>query len=273
MTHSDLEDGMRLKAEAGWNQAEADWRRFLALGSHGCFVAEQDKRVLGTVTSCRFATVGWVAMLLVEKAWRGAGIGRSLLERCVEELDSAGATSIRLDATAQGRPLYESLDFRVDFALHRHCGIARSRESNGTTRPLQAADSIAIAALDRLVTGTDRRTLIERLLRDQPRECRVAGPVGGPLSGFVQWRPGSSAHQLGPCVAEPEAGRALLDEASRQLEGRRIIIDIPTDNHDAVAWADGCGLMQTRQFWRMTRGQAVVEDLDRLWASSGPEMG
>ena len=56
----------------------------------------------------------------------------------------------------------------------------------------------------------------------------MAGPVGGPIRGFVLWRPGSSADQVGPCIAEPDAGRALLDDAGRRLAGRPAIVDIPT---------------------------------------------
>src|SRR5215210_474317 len=109
MKASDVADGMRLKAEAGWNQVDADWRRFLALGGDGCFAAESGGRVVGSVTTARFRSVGWVAMLLVEKAHRGAGIGRGLLIRALEHLEARGARSVRLDATSLGRPLYESL--------------------------------------------------------------------------------------------------------------------------------------------------------------------
>lgn len=274
MSLTDLDDGMRLKAEAGWNQVVADWRRFLALDRDGCFVAERDGRIVGSVTSCRFANVGWVAMLLVEKAFRGAGIGRSLLIRSLEYLESGGAKSIRLDATPEGRPLYESLGFRADFQLHRHRGVARNRAiMKESARPAESADLAAMASLDRAVTGTDRRPLVERLVQDNPENAVVAGPVGGPISGFALWRPGSSADQVGPCIAGRDAGRALLDAAGRRLIGREIIVDIPSHHADAVAWAEDCGLTPGREFWRMTRGAPVVENLDRLWASSGPEMG
>ena len=135
MTAADVADGMRLKAEAGWNQVEADWRRFLALGGEGCFVAERQGQVVGSVTTCRFGPVGWVAMLLVEKAHRGAGIGRVLLIRALEHLESGGARSVRLDATAPGRPLYESLGFRVDFHLGRYGGIVGHAGNGEETRP------------------------------------------------------------------------------------------------------------------------------------------
>ena len=273
MTSADLVDGMRLKGEAGWNQVEADWRRFLALGGDGCFVAERQGRVVGSVTTCRFGSIGWVAMLLVEKAHRGAGIGRILLMRALEHLEARGARSVRLDATALGRPLYESLGFRVDFRLGRYGGNLPHAGNGEEPLPGRSADPTWIAALDRVVTETDRRVLLDRFLLDNPLECLESGPVGGPIRGYVLWRPGSSADQIGPCIAEPDAGRALLDDAGRRLAGRPVIVDIPVDHGEAVAWAIGRGLGQKREFWRMTRGEAVVEDLARLWASSGPEMG
>ena len=273
MTAADIADGMRLKDEAGWNQVEADWRRFLALGGGGCFVAEREGRIVGSVTTCRFGSIGWVAMLLVEEAHRGAGLGRGLLIRAIEHLEARGVRSVRLDATPQGRPLYESLGFRVDFQLGRFRGVVTHAGIDGEIRQGRSADLDQIAALDRRATGTDRRVLLARFLADNPLECRVAGPVGGPIRGYVLWRPGSSADQVGPCIAEPDVGRALLDDSGRRLAGRPVIVDIPTDHGEAVAWAEGCGLRELREFWRMTRGEAVVEDLARLWASSGPEMG
>jgi len=272
-TAADIADGMRLKGDAGWNQVEADWCRFLALGGDGCFVAEREARVVGSVTTCRFGPVGWVAMLLVATPHRGRGIGRSLLLRALEHLESRGVRSVRLDATPAGRPLYESLRFRVDFALDRFAGIVERAATGVGTRPGQPGDRVTTAALDRVATGTDRRGLIDRLIDDQPQNFRVAGPAGGPIRGFVLWRPGSSADQVGPCIADRDAGRALLDAAAGMIDGRTMIVDIPSGNGEAVAWAEGQGLRATRPLWRMTRGETVAEDPGRIWASSGPEMG
>ncbi len=269
MTLADLPEGMRLKAEAGWNQVEADWRRFLDMADGGAFVAEREGRVVGSVTSRLFGPVGWVAMLLVERARRGEGIGRRLLMRSLEHMKFQGAESFRLDATAAGRPLYESLGFRVDFPLARYRGVLRNAGGDETTRAVGPEEAEAVAALDRTVTGTDRRVLIKRLLHDNPDDCLVAGSV----QGFVCWRPGSGADQVGPCIAGPECGGGLLDGVSRRLAGREVIVDVLTAHREAVNWAEGSGLRPSREFWRMTRGEAVVEDQSRLWASSGPEMG
>ena len=67
MLSGDITDGLALKERAGWNQVRADWSRTLALQPDGCFVAELDNRVVGTVATCRFGPVGWVAMMLVDE--------------------------------------------------------------------------------------------------------------------------------------------------------------------------------------------------------------
>src|SRR3954447_22763141 len=107
MTVADIATGVRLKGQAGWNQLESDWRRLLDLQPDGCFVAEIDGAAVGTVTTCRFGPVAWVAMMLVGEAFRGRGIGRDLMLRALAELDGQGVRSVRLDATPLGRPLYE----------------------------------------------------------------------------------------------------------------------------------------------------------------------
>ena len=105
MTAADVSLGMRLKQQAGWNQTEADWRRFLDLQPDGCFVAELDGAAVGTTTTCVFGRVAWVPMALVAEAVRGRGVGAALLGAALASLDRRGVATVRLDATPLGRPL------------------------------------------------------------------------------------------------------------------------------------------------------------------------
>ena len=75
VTTADLPLGLGLCRAAGWNQTEADWRRFLDLQPDGCFVAELDGAAVGTTTTCVFGRVAWVAMVLVAGPARGRGVG------------------------------------------------------------------------------------------------------------------------------------------------------------------------------------------------------
>lgn len=264
---------LKLSRQAGWNQSPADWSRLLDLGVPGCFVAEDNGDVVGSVTTCRLGHAGWISMLLVESSRRGSGIGRNLFTKAIEYLESTGTKSIRLDATPLGMPLYESLGFRVDFELARFAGTLRNTEISPYPDVPIIPYANGIAQLDHEVTRTDRTRLIARLLRDEPGSCRVARGASGELLGYLLWREGASAVQIGPCGAMAEAGPRLLDAAAIALQGRPVIVDIPLSQRGAVSWAERNGLQPARPFWRMTRGEAIIEDTPRLWASSGAELG
>ena len=66
MTTDDLPLGMRLKAQAGWNQVSADWQRFLELEPDGCFVGQWHGQPVATTTTCVFGSVAWGAGFLGE---------------------------------------------------------------------------------------------------------------------------------------------------------------------------------------------------------------
>ena len=273
MTPADVPFGVRLKEQAGWNQTEADWRRFLAIEPDGCFVAEWDGRPAGTVTTCTFDSIGWIAMVLVDEPMCHQGIGTHLVECALEYLDRRRVGTARLDATPLGRPIYRRLGFVAEYDLVRWQGAARGGTSHGAVRPFQPDDLDDVLQLDRQVTGTDRRRLLERLFSERPDSTRVFTEAGK-ITGCLTLRPGSRATQIGPAAAlSPEAGAALADEALRQCGGRTVFIDIPVDNRPATQWARSHGLTRQRDLTRMHRGQPVDDHPDRLWASSGPEKG
>jgi GNAT superfamily N-acetyltransferase len=272
MSVADLQDGLGLSRKAGWNQTEADWQRNLDLQPDGCFAAESDGAVVGTATCCVFGPVAWVALVLVDPAFRRRGIGRALMGRVLAHLDALGVAAVRLDATPMGQPLYEQLGFIEQFRLARFEGHL---PPDGTPA---AAEVVAVeparweelAALDREVTRTDRRCFLLRLFAEQPAEVRaVLGPAG--WSGLFAVRPGARALQLGPCVGA--AGPVLLADAFARHGGRFVFLDVPLKNDEACRLATSRGLTVSRHLTRMCRGEPVGEQVELLWASSGPEKG
>ena len=116
MTKGDVPSGMRLKELAGWNQTANDWDRFLEASPEGCFVAESHGEVRGTVTTIVYESrFAWVGMVLVDPDHRGQGIGTQLLLRAIEYLDGLGITTVKLDATPKGKPIYERLGFVTEY--------------------------------------------------------------------------------------------------------------------------------------------------------------
>lgn len=273
MTPEDIALGMRLKAEAGWNQTEPDWRRFLALRPEGCFVAEWDTRAVGTVTTCVFEHVGWIGMMLVTGPYRGRGIGRSLMTHALRSFDPKSITSIRLDATPMGRRVYVKLAFRDQFQVIRMGGRPVDSPPDPAVRPMSRSHLSAVCTLDRQAVGADRSALLARLVRDNGHSGMVFESSHG-ARGYLLTRPGSAATQVGPCIALSEdAGTALLHGALSRLRNENVYVDVPAENGAAMAAAQRAGLRPLRELTRMCRGDESRENVSWLWASSGPEKG
>ena len=118
MTDADISLGMALKNIAGWNQIEADWRRFIKLEPQGCFVANLEGKDLGTVTTICYGTkFSWVGMVLVFPEERRKGIGSTLLKQGIEYCENKGVEVVRLDATPMGKKFMIQSVLRTNFIL------------------------------------------------------------------------------------------------------------------------------------------------------------
>jgi GNAT superfamily N-acetyltransferase len=272
MTVGDIAAGLRLGRQNGWNQVEADWRRFLAMQPDGCFVADLDGTVLGTACGFIFGRVAWVAMVLVDVAHRNRGIGTALTRHVLDFLDAREIPSIRLDATPLGRTIYEKLGFTAEYELVRYEGMLP--QGNVVAGVISAApeDLPDICRLDERITGADRRKFLERIYAETPEAVHVLRGHNGIL-GFTCARNGARAVQLGPCLAKPQAFPLLLADLFQRHAGRYIFVDIPVSQTQAMALAAGKGLTVQRRLLRMGRGRHVAERMECLWASAGPEKG
>jgi hypothetical protein len=268
---------MRLKAQAGWNQLESDWRRLLQMQPEGCFVALLDGVAVGTTVAVIFGPVAWIAMVLVDEKVRSQGVGRAMMQHALAFLDGEGVPTVRLDATPLGQPLYEKLGFQVEYSLARYEGVLPAGQVVTEPRDVQISPGRpdhydAILAVDRSITATDRRKLLLRLFLEKPAWLRVAERAGT-VEGFLTCRQGVQAVQVGPCMASLAAGPALLADAAGRLAGQRVYIDVPAGNVPANRLAETLGLKFQRPLVRMWRGTKIEEDFTRLWASFGPELG
>jgi GNAT superfamily N-acetyltransferase len=272
MTLADLELGLRLSRQARWNQLEADWRRFLELGGAGCFVAELDGVAIGTTTTCIFGSVAWIAMVLVDVAARRQGVGSALLKHALAFLDERGVRTVRLDATASGQKVYEKLGFEPEYPLTRYEGTAMQAGTRCLTEEATAAMISELIELDHPMTGTNRSRLLTRLFEETPEAFRVLH-AAGKLEGFITVRPGANATQIGPCVASAQAGPILLAEALNRCAGQAVFVDVPCDHVRAVTTLEAGGLKPQRYFMRMYRGERILDHVEGLWASAGPETG
>ena len=272
MTIDDVPLGLKLTRQAGWNQTESDLHRFLKLEPEGCFVAEFGGRSVGTTTTCILGHVAWVAMVLVDVDARSKGIGTELLKHSLNYLDKRNVKTVCLDATSAGQPIYEKLGFTPEYQLARFEGIAPSGKRGTLVSKVTPAMYASIIEFDKWMTGTNRGKILSGLFEDFPEDIRII-QHGDKIDGFILTRPGANAIQIGPCIATTDAGSVLLSDALSRRAGESVFIDVPVDNADAMKVAESSGLKIQRYFMRMYRGEYVEDNIQALWAGSGPEKG
>jgi GNAT superfamily N-acetyltransferase len=89
---------LRLSSGARWNQRLDDWRMLVQLAPAGGFAATiGDGTIVKTAIGIDYGSFGWIAMMLVDPAWLGRGLGARLLEAAMgavpEEIAIAGYSS------------------------------------------------------------------------------------------------------------------------------------------------------------------------------------
>jgi GNAT superfamily N-acetyltransferase len=265
LTSDDLEGAFRLSTAAGWNQRVADWRVLLQLAPAGSFAAVVDSGIIGTAIGIDYGEFGWIAMMLVDPAWRGRGIGARLLEEAMSAVPPG--IPIRLDATPLGRPLYQRYGFEDEAMLTRHVAepldVARGRQSSRHVDPepdvasrhvrsLTEKDLPAVNALDDRVFGGHRHSVLKWALDGAPQYAHVIQTSAG--AHYCFGRPGRLFDQIGPVVAADDGtARALVSASMRGATGRAIVVDAFDRHTGFTVWLKSQGFSASRPLFRMRR--------------------
>jgi len=277
MQAGDMESAMKLKDTENWNQTEADWRHLLTRNPQLCLVAEVDGEVVGTVTAANYGNrLAWIGMMLVAQKMRGRGLSKPLLGELLHRLEDCAA--IKLDATPEGRPIYERLGFVMERMIFRlettSPALSWTRRRGAVPERVLPGDLADLVALDRRTYGVDRGPLIQFCLESAPGRCWLVCE-GGSIRGFVLGRHGSHSHYIGPLEAENlDIARDLLVVASHSDGPSRLVIDVPADQIDLVEWLVAGGFSRERPLFRMHyRKDPRIGDSARQYAIAGPEFG
>jgi len=218
-------------------------------------------------------------MVLVNPACRGRGIGTRLLAQTIEYLDAQRIPCIKLDATPQGRPLYEKLGFMPEYEIERWTLRRNAVQAAGTSEARCCADfppSLLndMYETDREVFGADRSFLLKSLHQQAP--ALTSGITSeGKLQGYTFGRKGSFADHLGPWMADnATVARALLERFLACSIRDVLIVDWLKSNIVAGQLLRSFGFSYTRPLTRMYRGEnAYPGSLERVCAILGPEFG
>ena len=226
----DIGGAIKLSNAEGWNQTEKDWKLFIENTENVCLLAEYEKRVIGTTTAINYSNrIAWVAMVLVDKEYRGLGVSKYLLKNILQRLQSC--KSIKLDATAAGQQVYKKFDFSDEYFLTRMANLAMKDFPLADHReilpdPIQLVNIPEVVAFDELIFGANRSQLIEYLVREYPGKAWLL-KRNSRVTGIVLGRNGYKYHHIGPVLASNTVdAKILITKALKGLANQPVVVDV-----------------------------------------------
>ena len=234
---SDLDDGLALSTASGWNQTAADWHRLLTLPTITAWGIEQEGHIVATAAAIRYGSeLAWIGMVLTAEPHRGRGLASKLMAAALDHLTDCAL--IKLDATAQGAPLYRRFGFADEGPIVRYIGRPPGH-------PVHLGGTPGPDAFE-----ADRSALLSTF--DKPA-CLEDG-------SFAYTRPGRVLPFFGPCVGQ---GEPLLGWFAAQQPGE-FLLDRTGEPPE--------GFRAARQLVRMYRGKLKATH-ERQYSTAGFEFG
>jgi GNAT superfamily N-acetyltransferase len=227
-------------------------RRYLDIQPDGWLVAEEAGSLVGMVGAIDYGSFAYVGMMGVRRDRHGQGIGRRLLGTLLEWLDGRGVRCARLEATDEGRRLYERMGFADDGTSHEF-HLPPSAIGSPAAGVEVASDPARIARLDAALFGADRLRLWRWLFAAEAGRVLIARDERGEAAGYLCVQ----EDVLGPWGARtPAAAAALLNAALPLVRSPRTRVMVPAQNDAARALLQGRGWYLDKIVPHMSRGPA-----------------
>ena len=241
LTAADIHTCWQLSQALRWPHREADWQQFISWAkAHGAALAVRaDGQLIGCGLAWQWGhDQGSIGMVIVDDAWQRRGIGKQLFRGLLQALEGR---DVMLQATAQGRPLYESLGFSaIGHArqFHGHwqppteTAPTSSLATDELTRLLQPQDLPALLAYDQRERGLTRPALLQALLAqmDADERCAVSVDEQGRLCGYGILRRFGRGWVVGPLLADgADRAVALVKRLIQERTGDFVRIDLAAD--------------------------------------------
>ncbi len=256
------------------------WLEFAVASSHcRVFVADDpDGGVAGTGVVTLNGPVAWLGTIWVHPAHRGRGLGRAITDATIGAADAAGCRTLLLTATAAGRQLYERMGFEVQtwYVTVEAPGLSaqdpRPAKGDGPSRmvrPWRPSDLEAMAAMDAVVTGEDRRHLLEAFA--SPESARVVVSADDVPRGFVVRATWGGGATIAP---DADDAAAVLD-ARRRAAGPagRVRAGVVAEHVDGLARLEAAGWTEAWRAPRMIRGAPMDWQPSGIWGQFNHAVG
>jgi ribosomal protein S18 acetylase RimI-like enzyme len=160
----------------------------------GCLVALDGKKIVGTVISHVWGSVGWFGPLEVDPRYQDKGIGKALVAESVNYLRSRGCSTIGCEtmaSSARNLAFYHKLGFKSKSLSHVFykvlTDIPPEAMDNTQSRQFQSNESMSEYKniWNRILPGLDYSVEFNSLLADDLGQIMVIDSADGPAHAIV----------------------------------------------------------------------------------------
>lgn len=275
-TIADLPAIAAMRESVGWGVHEWALQVVIGHADARCVVAVTRRGdIAGVGSGIVYGPLGFIGNMVVADGQRRRGIGSAILDTVEAFLTDAGCIRLELNATADGRPLYERHGFASIGASH----VARvPRGTNLAHVPsisvsnVSGADVERVAAFDLPRFGGDRHRVLEAM-GAEPGTGWLIAQRAGLLVGYAGLRAASG--RLGPIVAdEPSiAGTLMATAFEREPDLVELRLNLPPGNRRGETWLRSRGVMLEDWDGRMAKGAAIPRRDETLYGMALGALG
>lgn len=231
---------------------------YLALQPGGSFIARQNDTVVGFGGVLDYGPFAYIGLMAVHPSMQKQGIGGLLLERLLSWLDGRTCSTILLDASPAGAPLYTRYAFTEDditVVMQQTQHIPLSQHLPTDVSVLAEEDFPALVAFDAPYFGAERGAVLAAYRDDNPGRVLVARDSSGSIAGYLIVQP----RVLGPWVAHtPEDAERLLIHALALYNNQsQASVFVSAHNGAALQLLARYGFSQQRDLSHMYKGKPV----------------
>lgn len=239
----------------GWGDIRPRFAYFLKSDCCKPIKIEENGQPVAVGAAIFHADTVWLACIITHGEHRNKGLGSAITRSLIESVDRNRYKTIYLDATEFGYPVYLKQGFEVEgqYAhLKREAAIPIAPHSEHI-QPFTEDLRVAAYALDRLVSGEDRRGVMAEFLTD----ASVYIDLNGDLQGVYlpTWSDG-------PIIAATDAaGFALMQIRS----AARPVAILPVGNAEGLKYLQENGYNMYKTSRRMILGPPRVWHPEHLY--------
>jgi GNAT superfamily N-acetyltransferase len=282
LTRHDVDAAVALGTAQGWRDRHSFYELVLRTPTCQALAGCVGDRLIATGLATANGPVGWLGAIVVSAEFRGRGYGRAVTEELSRRLRAAGCSTLSLEATDAGRPMYERMGFRTVTHYHQlqadHLDLAPVLPDGAWVRRLAEADLPAVFEFDRLATAEDRSATLGVLAGMRAGIAGATTDAAGwvlerdsAICGFLLPAERAYGAIVAPCF---EDGIFLLDWHRHVVpSGAHVRAGIP-DEH-AAAWRtlQERGWQETWQAPRLLLGPDIPWRPEWIWGQINSAMG